>query len=151
VDVDVAGAENWSSDSGVPVSRPPEYPIEPDTRAIDNEPRLPNVVLTCSRRLTDADWPRDGEMLSLSFRMIRCAKDWRIFVGHHGFRDRRRWSLLHGPPTELLTKHPVLLAKVIDALQLVLIHPPGDGDQHELEWIQTLGSFAHYRETWGLR
>jgi hypothetical protein len=42
----------------------------------------------------------------------------------------------HPLPAELLAKNPVLLAKVIDDLQLVLVHPPGDGDQHEPEWIQ---------------
>ena len=42
----------------------------------------------------------------------------------------------HSTPSELLAKNPVLLAKVIDDLQLVLVHPPADGDQHEAEWIQ---------------
>ena len=38
--------------------------------------------------------------------------------------------------TELLAENPVLLAKVINDLQLVLVHPPGDRDQHEPERIQ---------------
>src|SRR5262249_44097681 len=41
----------------------------------------------------------------------------------------------HLPPTELLAKNPVLLAQVIDHVQLMLVHPPGDGDQHEPERI----------------
>jgi hypothetical protein len=36
----------------------------------------------------------------------------------------------------LLAKNPVLLAKVIDDLQLMLVHPSCDGDQDELEGIQ---------------
>jgi hypothetical protein len=39
-------------------------------------------------------------------------------------------------PTQLLAKNPVLLAEVIQALPLALVHPPGDGDQHEPERIQ---------------
>jgi hypothetical protein len=35
----------------------------------------------------------------------------------------------------LLAKNAVLLAQVIDHLQLTLVHPTGDGDQHEPEWI----------------
>jgi hypothetical protein len=40
------------------------------------------------------------------------------------------------PAAELLAKNPVLLAKVIDSLQLALIHPSGDGDQHKPEWVE---------------
>ena len=32
------------------------------------------------------------------------------------------------PPGELLTKNPVLFAKVTDDLLLTLVHPSGDGD-----------------------
>src|SRR5258708_24005591 len=38
--------------------------------------------------------------------------------------------------TELLAKNPVLLTKVIDDLQLTLIHPTGNGDQHKPEWVE---------------
>ena len=31
--------------------------------------------------------------------------------------------------------NPVLLAQVIDNVQLMLVYPPGDGDQHEPERI----------------
>jgi hypothetical protein len=40
--------------------------------------------------------------------------------------------------TELLAKYLVLLTKVVNHLQLVLIHPAGDGDQHEPERIQDI-------------
>jgi hypothetical protein len=40
------------------------------------------------------------------------------------------------PAAELLAKNPVLLAKVINSLQLALIHPSGDGDQHKPEWVE---------------
>jgi hypothetical protein len=40
------------------------------------------------------------------------------------------------PTTELLAKNPVLLAKVINDLQLALIHPPGNGDQQKPEWVE---------------
>ena len=36
----------------------------------------------------------------------------------------------------MLAKNAVLLTKVIYHLQLTLIHPPGDGDHDETEWIQ---------------
>jgi len=35
----------------------------------------------------------------------------------------------------LFPKNPVLLAKVLDDLLLMLVHPPTDGDQHKPEWI----------------
>ena len=52
--------------------------------------------------------------------------------------NRRRWSSLSRSrcAAELLAKNPVLLAKIIDDLQLALVHPPGDGDHHEPERIQ---------------
>jgi hypothetical protein len=37
---------------------------------------------------------------------------------------------------ELLAENPVLLAKVMDDLQLALVPPAGDRDQHEPEWVQ---------------
>jgi hypothetical protein len=40
------------------------------------------------------------------------------------------------PATELLAKHPVLLAKIVNDLQLALIHPPGNGDQQKPEWVE---------------
>jgi hypothetical protein len=40
------------------------------------------------------------------------------------------------PIAELLAKHPVLLAKVVNDLQLALIHPPGNGDQQKAEWVE---------------
>jgi hypothetical protein len=39
----------------------------------------------------------------------------------------------HSPPAELLAKKPALLAKVIDDLQLMLVPPSRDGNQHEAE------------------
>jgi len=37
----------------------------------------------------------------------------------------------------LLAKNPVLLAKVINDLELALIHPPGNNDQKKPEWVET--------------
>ena len=36
---------------------------------------------------------------------------------------------VHSPATELFSKHPILLAKIFNDLQLAVVHPPGDGDQ----------------------
>ena len=36
---------------------------------------------------------------------------------------------------ELLSKNAILLTKVINDLQLSLVHPAGDSDQQESEWI----------------
>ena len=53
----------------------------------------------------------------------------------------------HSPAAELLSKNAILLAKVINHLQLASIHPAGDGDQQESEWVKGSGfSKAHYRE-----
>jgi hypothetical protein len=53
----------------------------------------------------------------------------------------------HRLPAELLTQNPVLLTQVIDDLQLALVHPPGNGDQHEPERLQDSGHLvSHYRE-----
>jgi hypothetical protein len=32
----------------------------------------------------------------------------------------------HSPATELFSKHPILLAKIFNDLQLPVVHPPGD-------------------------
>ena len=39
----------------------------------------------------------------------------------------------HPLPAELLAQNPVLLAQVINDLQLVLVHPPGNGDQQKMK------------------
>jgi hypothetical protein len=40
------------------------------------------------------------------------------------------------PIAELLAKHPVLLAKVVNDLQLALVHPSGNGNQQKTEWVE---------------
>jgi hypothetical protein len=40
------------------------------------------------------------------------------------------------PIAELLAKDPVLLAKVVNDLQLALIPPSGNGDQQKAEWVE---------------
>jgi hypothetical protein len=40
------------------------------------------------------------------------------------------------PVAELLTKNAVFLAQVFDHLELALIHPSGNRDQHKPEWIK---------------
>jgi hypothetical protein len=42
----------------------------------------------------------------------------------------------HSPAAELLSKNAILLAKVINDLQLALVHPAGDSDQQESEWVK---------------
>jgi hypothetical protein len=42
----------------------------------------------------------------------------------------------HSPATELFAKHPILLAKIFNDLQLAVVHPPGDGDHQKPEWIE---------------
>src|SRR5215471_10637647 len=42
----------------------------------------------------------------------------------------------HSLATELFAKHPILLAKIFNDLQLAVVHPPGDGDQQKLEWVE---------------
>src|SRR5215471_10415888 len=42
----------------------------------------------------------------------------------------------HPSAAELLSKNAVLLTKVINDLQLALVHPAGDGDQQEMEWVK---------------
>jgi len=39
-------------------------------------------------------------------------------------------------PVELLSQNTIFFAKIVDDLQLRLVHPAGDRDQHEPEWIQ---------------
>jgi hypothetical protein len=38
--------------------------------------------------------------------------------------------------SQLLLKNAVLLAQVVDHLQLMLVHPRGNSDQEEAEWIK---------------
>src|SRR6516162_11448141 len=42
----------------------------------------------------------------------------------------------HSPATELFSKHPILLAKIFNDLQLAVVHPPGDGDKQKPEWVE---------------
>src|SRR5215469_6180018 len=42
----------------------------------------------------------------------------------------------HSSATELFAKHPILLAKIFNDLQLAVVHPPGDGDQQKPEWVE---------------
>jgi hypothetical protein len=58
------------------------------------------------------------------------------------------------PIAELLAKDPVLLAQVVNDLQLALIHPPGNGDQQKAEWVENslgfqslLSRIRNYRGT----
>src|SRR5215469_13177448 len=41
----------------------------------------------------------------------------------------------HSPVPELLSKHPILLAKVVNDLQLAVVHPPRNSDQHKPERV----------------
>src|SRR5215469_4300816 len=41
----------------------------------------------------------------------------------------------HSPATELFSKHAVLLAKILNDLPLVVVHPPGNSDQHKPKWV----------------
>jgi hypothetical protein len=53
----------------------------------------------------------------------------------------------HSPATELFSKHPILLAKIFNDLQLAVVHPPGDGDQQKPEWVDhSLRIQTHYRD-----
>src|SRR5215472_15247470 len=40
------------------------------------------------------------------------------------------------PAAELLSKNAILLAKVINDLQLTLIYPSGNSDHHKPEWVE---------------
>jgi hypothetical protein len=42
----------------------------------------------------------------------------------------------HSRGTELFSKHPLLLAKIFNDLQLAVVRPPGDGDQQKPEWVE---------------
>src|SRR4030095_13191725 len=42
----------------------------------------------------------------------------------------------HSPVTELFAKHPILLAKIFNELQLAVVHPPRDSDQQKPEWVE---------------
>ena len=50
---------------------------------------------------------------------------------------------------ELLAKHAVLLAKVVNDLQLALVHPSGNGDQQKTEWVEN--PFGFQSLLWRLR
>src|SRR6516225_8672034 len=41
----------------------------------------------------------------------------------------------HSPAAELFSKHPILLAKVVNDPQLAVVHPPGNSDQHKPERV----------------
>jgi hypothetical protein len=36
----------------------------------------------------------------------------------------------------LFAKHPILLAKIFNDLQLAVVHPPRDGDHQKPEWVE---------------
>ena len=42
----------------------------------------------------------------------------------------------HSPATALFAKHPILLAKIFNDLELAVVHPPRDGDQQKPEWVE---------------
>jgi hypothetical protein len=42
----------------------------------------------------------------------------------------------HSAATELFSKHPILLPKIFNDLQLAVVHPPGEGDQQKSEWVE---------------
>jgi hypothetical protein len=48
----------------------------------------------------------------------------------------------HSPATELFSKHPILLAKIFNDLQLAVAHPPGEGDQQKSVCVFK----THYRD-----
>jgi len=52
----------------------------------------------------------------------------------------------HSPATELFSKHPILLAKIFHDRQLAVVHPPGDGDLHQSEWVEHSRIQTHYRD-----
>src|SRR5215471_3317925 len=39
------------------------------------------------------------------------------------------------PTTELFSKYPILLAKILNDLLLAVVHPPGHSDQHKPKWV----------------
>src|SRR5215472_4089815 len=39
------------------------------------------------------------------------------------------------PATELFSKYPILLAKILNDLLLAVVHPPGHSDQHKPKWV----------------
>ena len=41
----------------------------------------------------------------------------------------------HSPATELFSKHPILLAEIFNDLQLSVVHPTGNSDQHKPERV----------------
>src|SRR6516162_8000934 len=42
----------------------------------------------------------------------------------------------HSPATELFAKHPILLAKIFNDLELAVVHPPRDRDRQKPEWVE---------------
>lgn len=52
------------------------------------------------------------------------------------------------PTTELLAENPIFLAKVVNDLQLRLVHPSGNGDQHEPEGLQDRRHFLTHCRWW---
>jgi hypothetical protein len=45
-------------------------------------------------------------------------------------------TIRQAAPAELLSQNTIFFAKIGDDPQLTLIHPAGNSDQHEPEWIQ---------------
>src|SRR5215471_6061410 len=43
---------------------------------------------------------------------------------------------VHSLASELFSQHPILFAEIFNDLQLAVVHPPGDGDQQKLEWVE---------------
>jgi hypothetical protein len=58
---------------------------------------------------------------------------------HFGLNSQRPALIVintHSAIAELLAKHPVLLAKVVNDLQSPLVHPSGNGDRQKTEWVE---------------
>src|SRR5215471_8060955 len=55
--------------------------------------------------------------------------------GLHGQSPALMVIEAHSPVPELFSKHPILLAKVVNDLQLAVVHPPGNSDQHKPERV----------------
>ena len=71
------------------------------------------------------------------------------------FRFRRQPATLiickqQSPCAQLLSQDSILFAQLLNGMLLLLIHPPGDGDDDEPKWIRMFGIFAaHYLLTLG--
>jgi hypothetical protein len=46
------------------------------------------------------------------------------------------------PCTELLAQNPVLFAKVVDRMNVLLVHPTSDGNEEQPEWIKDARHFV---------